>query len=177
MFVLAIAMLQTLLGEQTGNSDSITDTSLKSENSAEKVIELLSLAKKSAGTDPEKALTLLGISGKLADETGYFKGKMDVLYEYANIYKKLGNIDSALIFIEKFIHFSDSLNDTRNLAKGFYQFANLISRKGEKDMAYSYLRNSEKYFKSLSDTIGLIGVYNSIGNYFENTTFLDSAAF
>lgn len=177
LFFLVLTLLQSFQSEQTRNSDSTTGMLLKTENSDEKVVELLLLAKKSASSDPEKALALIGLADKISDETGYFKGKMDVLYEYANTFKNQGNIDSALFFNQKFTHFSDSLNDTRNLAKGYAQFANLISRKGEKDLAYSYLRTSEKYFMALSDTSGLIGVYNSIGNYFENTTFLDSAAF
>ena len=140
-----------------------------------KVNTLLKATKEYTKVDPDKALEFSHQAEQLSTELGFFNGKMDVLYRQSYIYKMKGRLDSAIQYINQFIHLCDSVHDSTRLAKGFYQYGNLIRQKGHKDEALEYYLKSADFAKKHDDIKALIRCYNGIGNVFQNLSEFDSA--
>jgi len=173
---LLLFMVTPLTSQSVSTIDSAYQAILKEADDSAKVDKLLILSRQYTAIDPSKSWPFSVLAHQISEKLNYRNGKMDAMYEFSFIYKRLGKTDSAIFFIENYIRLSDTINEKRNLAKGYYSYANLMRLKGEMASAYNFLRKSERYFLTLNDSTGLSGVYNSLGNYFDNTSNADSAA-
>jgi len=146
-------------------------------NSIEKVDTLNSFSIYLIKENPDQAMNNFREAYQIAQTIDYTAGEKTAVYYISSIYKLKSQLDSAIIFTNKYIALGRISEDSVVIARGYLVLGNILRRKGELESARDYFIEARNIFALMNEKQGLISVMNSLGIIFRNTSQFDSAAF
>ena len=182
-FILILAYIIPAVGFQTAcyashsydDVDSLFQLIASQDDNTAKVDRLILLSQDYRSIDQDSALMLCDQALKLSRVLAYREGRADALYKKSLIYYSIGELNTSLIFANKFQQLCDSLQDSMRLAKAYYHIGNITRNHSNNKPALDNYKKSLRIYLDKKDTAAMIAIYNSMGNYFREITIYDSA--
>ena len=182
-FILILAYIIPAVGFQTAcyashsydDVDSLFQLIASQDDNTAKVDRLILLSQDYRSIDQDSALMLCDQALKLSRALAYREGRADALYKKSLIYYSIGELNTSLIFANKFQQLCDSLQDSIRLAKAYYHIGNITRNHSNNKPALDNYKKSLRIYLDKKDTAAMIAIYNSMGNYFREITTYDSA--
>jgi signal transduction histidine kinase len=166
------------LNSQTINKiDSLLKIVEKQSEDTTKVKLLLKVSRQYSKTDPGVAMDYSNQAYSLASNLKFTSGLIDAMVEKSNNYTLTGQLDSALIFSQKAIHMSDSINDEKRMADSYSRQAGILIRKVGPLAASEYYFKAHNLYKKIGDSIGYMNSLNGLGIVYYRQAEYDSAIY
>ena len=157
--------------------DSLKVVVLNQQNNVGKVESLLEIAKAYMKIDMDSAKMYANDAFALSNQLDYQDGIIEAYYRLGYIDKKTGNYKGSLEHFTNYMHLSEKMHDSSNMAKSYLEMGNVLRRLGKHRLALYYHRLSLEIYLDLNKTLGIISNYNSMGSLYKQTAQYDSAAY
>jgi two-component system, NarL family, sensor kinase len=128
-----------------------------------------------AYTAPQQTDSLKKAISGLPDEN--YKALADSWYKMATKFKSMVELDSASVYIDKYLALTLARNDSARLIKGHFLNAYLMKDKNLFNLSITECKKSLSIAVSLGDTNSMIINLNLLGNIFKDNSVFDSSAF
>jgi len=166
--LLAVAAVETVV-YGSNEADSLELWMQKSENSREKVGQLMLMAAKA---NPTKAISIYEDAYKISTEINYYKGAFNSLVLSTTIHSETGEFSYGLEKLYQALALSQEAGDSIDVATTYKHFGYLYDYNEEYDKALEYYLRARKLYltsenlKEAELLAGGIGsVYGLIGKY------------
>ncbi len=177
VLLFVIIINNEIIGQTILDTDSLKNILLTQNNDTAKVKTLILLSSEIINTDPLDANKYVNSALNLSNRLKYAPGIIDALYIKSTIYKLTGEYDSAILFNDKAIYLSDSINDLKRMADNISLQGRLISRTISPKAARIYYLKSLDIYIELNDSLGMANSFNSIGAIYLEQAIYDSAIY